>query len=206
MKKETVEAFLAIKDDQYIVIVNGEEEYPETVLAYLKKGVKLKKIKACTPRQGEKYTSYKFKIYDEGDNLNNYFVIKVKNSERYLYRPIIKEIREITEKSNLIKKVNRNRFIAGITASALFLTVAGPTIAKGIRNTVDREYDLYDDIYGKPASVTAQAPTEEDIAKYYEGVRIRAEQGDEEAMREYQQYLLEQQVKEQLDMDYSRTR
>jgi len=201
MKKETVEAFLETKNNEAIVIVEGKEGYtdPETLIAYLKKGVTSNQIKSCTPRQENGYTIYKFKVYNDEVTLNNYFEVKVRNNERYLFKPVIDAIKDISNQSNLIKKVNRNRLIAGIATSALIITLAGPTLVKGLGKLMEKEGD-YD--ASRYAPYSQGTPSEEEIkqyeAEYYEDLRQRAESGDENALEEYNRYLLEQQLKDQV--------
>lgn len=212
MKKETVEAFLEIRNNEPIVTVKGKDGYtnPETLIAFLKKGVSSNKIKACTPKQEKGYTSYKFKVYSEEEELNNYFVVKVRNRERYLHRPTLEAIKEITGVSNLIKKVNVNRFVAGIAVSALIVTVAGPTIAKGLGKLLEKDYQYDQQRYHQYSYSSTYIPTEEEKAQaeieYYEDLRIRAENGDEAAIKEYSAYLAEQQLKEQIEEEKSKTR
>lgn len=212
MKKETVEAFLEIRNNEPIVTVKGKEGYtnPETLISFLKKGVSSKQMKACTPKSENGYTTYKFKVYDEYNNLNNYFVIKVKNSKRYLYKPIIERIKEISGISNLIKKVNFNRFVAGIAATALIVTVAGPTVAKGLGELLKKDYEYDQQRYHQYTYSTHYIPTEEEKVQaeieYYKDLEKRAKAGDEDAIKEYSDYLVEQQLKEQIEEERSKTR
>ena len=212
MKKETIEAFLEIRNNEPIVTVKGREGYtnPETLVAFLMKGVKSNKIKACTPKQEKGYTSYKFKVYNDESELSHYFVVKVRNRDRYLHRPTLEAIKDITGVSNLIKKVNVNRFIAGIAIATTIITVAGPSIAKGLGNLLERDYQYDQQRYRQYSYSSTYIPTEEEKAQaeieYYEDLRIRAEKGDEAAKKEYEQYLIEQQLKEQLEEERAKTR
>lgn len=212
MKKEIIEAFLEIRNNEPIVIVKGREGYtnPETLVAFLMKGVKSNEIKACTPKQEKGYTSYKFKVYNDEADLSHYFVVKVRNRDRYLHRPTLEAIKDITGVSNLIKKVNVNRFVAGIAITATILTVAGPSMAKGLNELLERDYQYDQQRYHQYTYSAPYIPTEEEKAQaeieYYEDLRIRAEKGDEAAKKEYEQYLIEQQLKEQLEEERSKTR
>lgn len=212
MRKETVEAFLEVKNNEPIVVVKGKEGYtnPETLVAFLKKGVKSNEIKACTPKQEKGYTSYKFKVYNDEAELSHYFVVKVRNRERYLHRPTLEAIKDITGVSNLIKKVNVNRFIAGIAITATILTIAGPTMVKGLGELLEKDYQYDQQRYHQSSYSAPYIPTEEEKAQaeieYYEDLRIRAEKGDEAAKKEYEQYLIEQQLKEQLEEERSKSR
>ncbi|MBR6690179.1 MAG: hypothetical protein IKL65_02490 [Bacilli bacterium] len=203
MKKQTVEAHLTIKNGQPIVTVKGREGQTDsdTLIAYLKKGVSSGEMKVCTPTSEKGYTTYKFKVYDELENLNNYFVIKVKNNERYLHRATIEQIKEITGVSNLIKKLNVNRFVAGIAVSAILLTVAGPSMAKGLGKLIEKdiEYDqqrYHQHTYSSPYIPTEEERTQSEIL-YYQDLERRALAGDEEALEEYSIYIAQQQLKEQ---------
>ncbi|MBQ2947139.1 MAG: hypothetical protein IJE04_04755 [Bacilli bacterium] len=212
MKKETIEAFLEVKNNEPIVVVKGKEGYtnPQTLIAFLKKGVKSNEIKACTPKQENGYTSYKFKVYNNKADLSHYFVVKVRNKERYLHRATLEIIKDITGVSNLIKKLNVNRVIAGIAATATILTIAGPTIVKGLDELLERDYQYDQQRYRRFSYSTSYIPSEEEKIQseimYYEDLRIRAEKGDEEAQKEYDAYLAEQQLKEQLQEESSKTR
>lgn len=212
MKKETIESFLEIRNNEPIVTVKGKDGYtnPETLVAFLMKGVKSNKIKACTPKQEKGYTSYKFKVYNDEAELSHYFVVKVRNRERYLHRPTLEAIKDITGVSNLIKKVNVNRFIAGIAITATILTVAGPTMVKGLGELLERDYQYDQQRYHQSSYSAPYIPTEEEKAQaeieYYEDLRIRAEKGDKEAQKEYDAYLAEQALKEQIEEEKSKTR
>ena len=212
MKKETIEAFLEIRNKEPIVIVKGKEGYtnPETLIAFLKKGVKSNEIKACTPKQEKGYTSYKFKVYNDEAELSHYFAVKVRNKERYLHRPAIDAIKDITGVSNLIKKVNVNRFIAGIAIAATILTVAAPTMAKGLGKLLEKDYQYDQQRYRQFSYSTTYIPTEEEKDQaefeYYEDLRIRAEKGNKEAQKEYDTYLAEQQLKVQIEEERAKTR
>ena len=212
MRKETVEAFLEVKNNEPIVVVKGKEGYtnPETLVAFLKKGVKSNEIKACTPKQEKGYTSYKFKVYNDEAELSHYFVVKVRNRERYLHRPTLEAIKDITGVSNLIKKVNVNRFIAGIAITATILTIAGPTMVKGLGELLEKDYQYDQQRYRQYRQSIPYVPSEEEKAQaeieYYEDLRKKAENGDKEAKEEYQNYLIEQQLKEQIEEERAKTR
>lgn len=199
MKKETVEVYLQVMNNRPVVFIKNNNEYtdPQMLIEFLKKGVTFNKIKSCTPREEKGYTSYKFKVYSMEEELNHYFIIKVKNNERYLHKDTINEIKSITGVSNLVKKVNVNRFIAGIAATALVLTVAGPTMAKGMKKILDKDYQ-YDQEryhyyhYSEPIT---EEQKEQSQKQYYEDLEKRVLEGDEQAKQEYEIYLIQQQLK-----------
>jgi len=211
MKKETVEAFLEIIDDEPTVKVKGTEVYISTdkLIDFLKTGVKSNRVKACTPKFEEGYTSYKFKVYNDEGQLNNYFIIKVKNKERYLHKQTIETIKEITGVSNLIRKLNITRFIAGVAISATILTVAGPTLVKGLQEILEKDYEYdqqrYRQHYSSEFFISDEDKAKSDI-EYYKDLKVRAENGDEEAKREYQEYLVEQELKKQFEEERSKRR
>lgn len=212
MKKNTVEAFLEIKNNEPIVTVTDREGYttPETLVAFLAKGVKSNKIKSCTPKQEKGYTSYKFKVYNDESELSHYFVIKVRNNERYLHKPTLDAIKDITGVSNLIKKVNVNRLIAGVTVAVTILTIAGPTITKGLDKILEKDHEYDQQRYNKYSNSAPYEPTVEDreVAEkeYLENLRERILAGDKQAEKEYLDYILQQHLKEQAQQEKTNKR
>ena len=202
MKKETVEAFLEINNNEPIVRVKGKDGVTntETLLAFLREGVKSNTIKACIPMQEKGFTSYKFKVYNDEQELNNYFVIKVRNNERYLHLSTLEAIKDITGVSCLIKKVNVYRIVAGALAAVTILTVAGSTMTKGLDKLLEKDYQYDQQRYQQYSYSETYEPTVRDREQaeinYYENLRKRAENGDETAKQEYEQYLIEQELKE----------
>lgn len=211
MKKEIVEGLLTIKNGQPIIIVERKKETtnPEVLIQYIKKCVLEKKIKASTPKAQNGHMVYKYKIYDNNKNINNYLVIKIKHNERYLLKPIIEKLNEVSSVSGLITKQNITRFIAGIAIASTLLTVAGPTIAKGLKKLGQLDYE-YDHRYSRYQQSATYVPTEKDRLKaqiqYYEDLRTRAQNGDESAIEEYNQYLSEQQLKQQKNEENTKKR
>lgn len=199
-KVEKVEAYLQIQNNEPVVKVEGREGYtiPETLITFLRKGIKSEQIKACTPQHKNGKTNYIFKVYNEEGKLSYYFVVKVDNKDRYLFKPITDVIKDLSNQSALIKKVNTNRFIAGLSAGILVLTLTGPTLVKGLGNLLEKEKE-YDS--SRFAPYTQSTPSDEEIkqyeAEYIEDLKARAAAGDESAMEEYNIYLIEQQLKEQ---------
>lgn len=203
MKRKTVEAFLEMQINEETIRIKGSEEYnnSQVLIDYLSEGVDKGLIKACTPKQEMGYTSYKFEVYDYNHEFKNYFVVKVRNNERYLHRETLNKIKQITKNSNLIKKVNFNRFIAGIAISLILLRTAGPAIGRGLGRLFDKELEYSQDKSAEYSNSIMHKPTEEELTQaelyYYEDLRIRAENGDEKAQEEYERYLFEQEIKQQ---------
>ena len=208
MEKETVIAHLEIINGQPMVRVNGQSTTTQHLIEYLKQGVKKEDIKACTPKYKDGKTIYKFKVFDNHGVFSNYFVIKVNSNERYLHKDTIKQINEVTNTSTLIKKVNINRFIAGISAGIVLMTLAGPSIAKGLRELDQKGYE-YDQQryhqYQAPAQVTPEQK-KESIEQYYKHLEEKAKAGDEAAIKEYSEYLAQQTLKEQIEQESSKVR
>lgn len=210
MKKEIIEAHLTIIDNKPIVMVKGREGYttPDTLISFLKNGISSKEIKACTPKSEKGYTTYKFKVYNEEGNLNNYFVVKVKHSERYLHKSTIEKIKEVTYVSNLITKVNVNRFIAGIAVGAIILSVTAPTLTKGLKKLNQQDYGHDQQRYQKYSYSVSEPITEEQKQQaekdYYANLRERILAGDKEAEQEYLNYIAERHLKNQANSSKSR--
>lgn len=208
MEKETVVAHLEIINGQPMVRVKDQATTTQHLIEYLKYGVKKEDIKACAPKYKDGKTIYRFKVFDDHGVFSNYFVIKVNSNERYLHKDAIKQINEVANTSNLIKKVNINRFIAGISAGIVLMTLAGPSIAKGLKelDQKDHEYDQqrYEQ-YQAPAQITPEQK-KESIEQYYKDLEEKAKAGDEAAIKEYSQYLVEQQLKQQNVEESSKVR
>lgn len=207
MEKQTVEAHLSIQKGRPVVTVKGREGQTdlETLIAYLKNGVSSGEMKACTPKSEKGYTTFKFKVYDELKNLNNYFVIKVKNNERYLHKETIEQIKEITGVSNLITKVNVNRLVAGVAVSALILTLSTPLIAKGLHFILKKDYQ-YDQYRYNRFDYYSSAPLEdwqrEQMEQdYYQDLEKRASEGDKQAQDEFEIYIEQQRLREQAEQE-----
>jgi len=198
MKKPTVNAYLNMQNNRHVVNVDGQKgiTFPSVLISYLKQGIYSKKIKACTPISKDGYTNYKFKVYNDEGQLNNYFVVKVSHKQRYLHKDTINKIKEVSGVSNLITKVNVNRFIAGLTASALILVAAGPKIAKGLIDIIDKERESSIPSYNNSVVVTEEEK-QQSLKEYYEDLKIRAQSGDIKAIDEYSIYLIQNELEQQ---------
>jgi len=207
MKGQTVEASLVMQKNRPLVLVKDREGYatPEQLIAYLKESINSKEMKVVTPRSEKGYTSYKFKVYDKQQNFNNYFVIKVKNSERYLHKSTIEQIKEISGVSVLIKKVNTNRLIAGVAVSVLLLTFTSPLLAKGLQYILDKDYKYdYDRYHGYDYYQSAPLGDEEReqaLYEYYNDLEKRASEGDKQAQDEFEIYIEQQRLREQAEQE-----
>ena len=203
MKRPTVTAYLNMKNNRHVVNVDGQKgiTFPSVLISYLKKGIYSETMKACTPISKDGYTNYKFKVYNDEGELNNYFVVRVSHKERYLHKDTIQKIEEISGISNLITKVNVNRFIAGLTATALILVAIGPTMAKGLIKIAAK------DMSSKPPSYSASNVTdkqkEQSLKEYYEDLKMRAQSGDIKAIDEYSIYLIQNELEQQKEEEKS---
>lgn len=198
MKKPTVTAYLNMQNNRHIVNVDGQKgiTFPAVLIKYLKQGIYSETMKACTPISKDGYKNYKFKVYNDEGRLNNYFVVRVSHKQRYLHKDTIQKIEEISGIYGLITKVNFSRFLAGLTATALILGTAGPTIAKGLINIADKGRTSNKPSYSNSTVVTHEQK-EQSLKEYYEDLKKRAEAGDAEAIDEYSIYSITQQLEEQ---------
>lgn len=160
--------------------------------------VKAKKINK------ENFVDY---VYDIDDEESYSIIIRVDNREKDKHYEAIKYLDILCDLSICLKKVNRTRFVAGLAISTLILVATGPTIAKIMKENdeAERKYrkEQYEKILENTGYYDHQYPTDEErkIADkaYYEYLKQKAENGDEEAKIEYENYFLEQMNFEQTE-------
>lgn len=200
MKKETVEAYLKIRNNEPIVTVKGKEGYtnPETLIAYIKKGISSGNMESHTPKSSNGYTKFKFDVYDEKGKLNSFFVVKVSHKERGALRPIMDKINEVSKSRGIVDFINKNRLAAGLVAGAIALCSLSTGIVNILTNVKDNEK-----ANENPRSSISDIYRIEAEKQYYEDLKERALNGDKGAQTEYQNYLIEQELKEQVGLEKS---
>ena len=212
-KKQRMTLELCFIDNERYVYIKENDEYrsEDILIKYLDSCKRNKEISNGRKIHNDKTTKY---IYDITDNSEKYsFVVKVKNSEKELHNATIKYMDTLCDLSATLKKANRARVAAGLFASTFIIVAAGPSILKEYekRNEAKNEYqqELYEEYLNKVNKPEYQEPEEEKQQaedKYYEVLRNKAETGDKEALKEYQEYVLEQLVLEQNEVESTKTR
>lgn len=184
---------------------------PQCLVDYLKRKVSCKELKNSLAKQEKGYTSYKFKIYNNNGELNNYLVVKVKNSERYLHKQTIDQIKETTKFSTLITKCNILKTTAIISIGIVIMGPLTPILAKGLSKLDQKDYEYDQQRYHKYLNysntpIVTDEQKQEAVEDYYIDLEKKAKAGDKEAIREYSQYIIEQQLKEQAQEERSNVR
>lgn len=199
-KKETVAVELKMKEEQEIVsiLANGEVTEPKILTEFLNRGIRDKNIKFGKKIRGENYTKYIYnvEVLKNGEKQDYNFVVRVKNSEKSLHYQTLKYMDALCNISVRIKKENRVKIAALIVAGAIALTIGGKWAAKELKGKTIQSETL-------PGNTIVYVPTDEDIEKaneeYYKELEQRAQQGDPQAIEEYNMYLMEQQLEQQLE-------
>lgn len=217
MKKDILYAVLDYSDGVEQILLNKGKNSMSSheFLNFLRDGIKTKELKDVRRIQNDEITKYIFdvKSYDteNGNHSKNKIVVVVKNSQKPYVARTIASLNDICTMTAQIKKVNITRVIAGISAGLVILTTTGPTIAKELANCIRKsnEYDLRPSITAYNDYIANKEPTKEEIAeaneRYYEDLFEKAKAGDKAAIREYNEYLSEQQLKEEIESE-SKTR
>ena len=128
--------------------------------------VKSKKIKK------DNFIDY---VYDVNEETNYSIIIRVNNDEKDKHYETIKYLETLCDLSISLKKVNRNRFAAGLAIGTLILVVAGPTIAKTIKEN-DEAYSQqmqkqYEEFLENTGYYEPHYPTESEIKQREEEER-----------------------------------
>lgn len=199
-KKETVAVELKMQGDQEIVSVptSGEVTEPKFLTEFLNRGIRNKNIKFGKKIRGENYTKYIYnvQVLKNGEKQDYNFVVRVKNSEKSLHYQTLKHIEALCDISVRIKRENKLKIAALVIAGAIALTAGGKWAAKNLKEKTITSSST-------PGNTIVYVPTEEDIEKaneeYYKELEQRANEGDPQAIEEYNMYLMEQQLEQQLE-------
>jgi len=211
MKNGRIDSLLSYSNGvEQAFLNNGRDSISsDELLNILRDGVKTKELRNGRKIQNTKVTKYIFdtNFYDVDRNGNSigFFVVTVDNSQKSYLATTLSSIDDICTISAQIRKTNKARIVAGILAGFTILTVAGPTIARGLAECIRGSYD-YDTRISKQAYEEYKShrqPTDEEVKEaeqnYYKDLEERAKSGDESAIREYSEYLIEQRLNEQLE-------
>lgn len=199
MKKEIINAKLTIMRGEHVIVLekDGEILSQQVLIQFLRKGINNEKVKACTPRYESGHTIYSFKLFNEIGEFDSYLNVKVKNSEKHLHHRTIDSIKDLSKQSETIKKYNRSRFVAGVLAGTILFTLAAPALAKGLNKILEKEDKIYESQRPKTSFTITEEQKQQAEDEYYEYLKARAENGDEEAKREYEIYLAMDFLKQQ---------
>ena len=184
---------------------------PYVLTRYLREGIRNQEISGGFGVIEEDYTKYTFNAKNINETMpDHYFVVKISNQIIKEGSPTANIIKSMSERSVKKTRKNMTRLIAGATASFILITSAAYFVAKDLKNlnSTVKEYERKASIaqeYMKNHKLTDEEKSQMDF-QYYEDLRIRAENGDEEAIKEYSIYLAEQQLKEQIEEEKSKTR
>lgn len=210
MNKDRVYMHLDYNNGVEQVLLNGgRNSMPSDVLLkFLRESIKTKELLSVKKIKSDKTTKYIFdsKSYDEDKEkyIKGSIVLTVKNSEKKYVARTISSLDDICTITVQIKKINRARLAAKISVGIILLTTVVPVIAKGLENYAPRATIEENEEY-----IPYTKPTEEEIKlsidKYYKNLEQKAKTGNEDAIKEYNKYLLEQQLIEQRE-NWSKTR
>ena len=204
LKKENGEESVWIPEHDLIV-------EPYVLTRYLREGIKNQDISGGFGVIEEDYTKYTFNAKNIDKSIpDHYFVVKISNQLIKEGSPTANIIKSMSERSVKKTKKNMTRLIAGATASFILISSAVYFVAKDLKNlnSTVKDYERKVSIgqeYIENNKLTAEQKAQMDF-EYYEDLRIRAEKGDESAKKEYNQYLIEQQIKEQIEEERIKTR
>ena len=200
MKKEFVR--VELKNDnteEYIWISNRKQiATPQELTAYLREGIRKQEISGGLEVKGDKYTKYTFNAKNINPNKpDHYFVVKISNDIINNGSPTANIIKSLAKRSVKQTKKNLTRFIAGATASFILITSSVYIVAKGLKE-IKKQVNEYErkTSMGQEYMQNHKLPQYAD-EQYYEDLRQSALAGDKDAMEEYSNYLMQQQLKEQ---------
>lgn len=209
MKKQFFYVELKKEDGKESVWIpeHGLTVEPYVLTRYLREGIRNQDISEGFGVIEEDYTKYTFNAKNIDKNRpDHYFVVKISNQIIKEGSPTANIIKSMSERSVKKTRKNMTRLIAGATASFILITSSVYFAAKELKNVKSTVED-----YGRKVNIGQEYMedhklTEEAHQQYYEDLRIRAENGDESAKKEYQSYLIEQQLKEQIEEERTKTR
>lgn len=216
-KKQVINLELRnIGDKQYIYIKDYDQYRSADLLVnYLNSCKKSKEIINGNKIYEGEVTKYKYDIKssDIEDKSKYSVVVEVKRDEKQYFYESIKYMDSLCDLSAVIKKVNRARLAAGIFAGAFIMIAAGPSIIKNYKNNNEAKNQYQQELYQEYLNnlnksdhyeaTDSEKQQAEDV--YYESLKQRAESGDQAAIKEYQDYILEQLLIEQSEQS-SKTR
>lgn len=211
-KRERVVVQLCNEYDQQYAYVktNGKKTTIKHLLSFLDECREKREITNGKKIRREKTTDYVYSIKTKEDILEDIesekysFIIKVKNSEKSMFYETIKYMESLCDLSATLKKINTARIAAGILAGSIALSYIGPRYVTFVKehNESWKKYEqqMLDELEIINHELTEEEK-EEGMKQYYETLRQKAEAGDKAAQEEYERYLFEQQISEQLDQN-----
>lgn len=208
MKKERIDLKLKYKNGQEIFSVRNSSEPMDvdTMLRILRNGIKTKEIASggkVIDNNNIKYNFYVYE-YDEktGKQRKNIISIRVSHADAKQFHRILDTLDDLVEISASIKKVNRNRILAGIACSLVLVSTFGSSVVHFIGQKLEEDSQF--SMHGAPSSYSTMSE-EEQKEKYYEEIVERYENGDETVKEEYQRYCMEKSIMEALENSQGRT-
>lgn len=210
-KQKRVDATLKTNGEhEYVVVKNKDGKASvETLINYLRNGIKNREIKNGKIVQNDICVKYIFDVYSYDEKLEkenkSLFVVRIDNKEKEYHYLTINVLESMCEMTAQIKKTNRARVIAGISVGLFILVAAGPRIAKGIGDAANKESQYDQERYNKTqVDVITQQDIDNMNEEYYKDLEQKAKSGDVEAMNEYIEYILGQQSQENLNNSKTR--
>lgn len=210
MRRERIPIKLFIEDGISKANIKSNHKVTDTknIIDILEKLSKSNKIVKAKKIKKENFIDF---VYDINDEENYSIVVRIDNKEKDNHYEIMKYLEALCNLSISLKKVNRTRFVAGLAIGTLVLISMGPTIAKIAKNN-DEAYnkyqqEQYEEFLENMGNNEHYYPTEEEKQEadqdYYERLKKRAENGDEKAKAEYEDYYYEQLMLEQMKSEPS---
>ena len=218
MSKEKYYIRLMHNDGQDCYVVNSKEKSynPNELVQILSAGIKNRTVKFGKRIEDEKFTRYIFDIEGFDDTKEDFykgkFSIKVANKDKGKIR-VIQSIEALTTASHEIKKTNNTRLAAGILIGVTLLTMASPTIVKGMNKLLEKEAEFDDYVSSQHSDLLNSIEPnityeEQQVAQeiYYQDLYDRAQKGDQSAREELEQYNVEKTLQEQAEQTQYRIR
>lgn len=194
---------------EFFQLENSDEiETVDEMLAYLRQCIRKGNLKKGTVVKDNLFTNYVFDIKgynSKTEEQTSYqIVVKVNNAEKRYHKATIASLNDFCLLSKKIRQLNRTRIAAGVLAGAILVTTAGPVMARGLKSLSDKEKEYDRERYTQILQQNGNVPSQEELKqlqeKYYEDLAKRAAAGDEAAKEEYDQYLMEQELKQSKNM------
>jgi len=179
MSKQRFDIRLKNEQGNECFVISGSEERhnSEELVQLLRSGIRTETIKTGTIKRDRAFTKYIFDVDNYNEQIDEHqsgkIVVRVMNAEKSEL-PSLDTIEDMCNVCVKTKKVNFYRIVAGVLVTVTFVTLAGPTMAKGLDKLLQRE-DAY---------TQAQVQSTIDMMKDYEN--------EQRALEEHRRQMYEE--------------
>lgn len=205
--KNAVKANLKYYNGNEFVTFDGKNTVrtSDELIDALRESVKTGEIKHGKKYDGPSYTDYIFTVstfsYKDKKTYKNKIIIRVDNKDKEYLKNTMQRIEDQCIIAQKVSHINTGKIVALILTGSILVTGSTFLFAKGLKYAVNKEYEskvkIQENIkQDKPLELTEEEEAVA-IAQYYINLSERAKNGDIEAQKEYNQYLIEQELKEQ---------